>query len=159
MRGQFGDGGKGMKEANERIRKLLDRVGYHPVRFKNNVESKEMRRDHLLQFINDRYDGDALEMIDDLTETVNDLECALENMANKYMPASKDRTDPIEKARHNGWLSGFDFSILMQDFLISDGGYVIDIGNWENVNAEVALRLEERIRKHPVLWKLFFMVG
>jgi len=38
-------------------------------------------------------------------------------------------------------------------------GYVIDTGNWENVNAEVAARLAERIKKHPILWKLFFMVA
>lgn len=38
-------------------------------------------------------------------------------------------------------------------------GYVIGTGNWENVNAEVAARLAERIKKHPILWKLFFMVA
>ena len=32
-------------------------------------------------------------------------------------------------------------------------------GNWENVNAEVALRLVEKIKKHPILWKHFFMVA
>ena len=64
-----------------------------------------------------------------------------------------------DKAYEQGYLSGFDFSIFMQRLLISKDGYVIDTGNYENVNAEVALRLAERIRKHPLLWKLFFMVG
>ena len=65
----------------------------------------------------------------------------------------------LDKAYQQGWLSGFDFSILIQDMAISENGYVIDTGNWENVNAEVALRLAEKIKKHPILWKLFFMVG
>lgn len=65
----------------------------------------------------------------------------------------------LDKAHQKGWLSGFDFSILIQDMAISENGYVIDTGNWENVNAEVALRLAEKIKKHPILWKLFFKVG
>lgn len=65
----------------------------------------------------------------------------------------------LNKAYQQGWLSGFDFSLLIQDITISENGYVIDIGNWENVNAEVALRLAEQIKKHPILWKLFFMVA
>lgn len=65
----------------------------------------------------------------------------------------------LNKAYQQGWLSGFDFSLLIQDMTISENGYVIDTGNWENVNAEVALRLAERIKKHPILWKLFYMVA
>lgn len=65
----------------------------------------------------------------------------------------------LNKAYNQGYLSGFDFSIFIQDALISENGYVIDTGNWENVNAEVALRLAENIKKHPILWKLFFMVA
>lgn len=65
----------------------------------------------------------------------------------------------LNKAYQQGWLSGFDFSLLIQDMTISENGYIIDTGNWENVNAEVALRLEEQIKKHPIIWKLFFMVA
>lgn len=65
----------------------------------------------------------------------------------------------LNKAYQQGWLSGFDFSLLIQDITISENGYVIDTGNWENINAEVALRLAEQIKKHPILWKLFFMVA
>lgn len=65
----------------------------------------------------------------------------------------------LEKAHNQGWLSGFDFSILIQNMTVSENGYVLDIGNWENVNAEVALRLAENIKKHPILWKMFFMVA
>ena len=65
----------------------------------------------------------------------------------------------IEKAYEDGYLSGFDFSLLIQDLLIHDGEYVLDIGNYENVNAEVALRLAKNIKKHPKRWKKYFMVG
>lgn len=65
----------------------------------------------------------------------------------------------LEKAYNQGWLSGFDFSVLIQRMTISEGAYVLDTGNYENVNAEVALRLAENIKKHPILWKLFFMVA
>lgn len=65
----------------------------------------------------------------------------------------------LDKAKEQGWLSGFDFSVLIQNFLISKNGYVIGTGNYENVNAEVALRLEEKIKRHPLLWKWFFMVA
>lgn len=65
----------------------------------------------------------------------------------------------LEKAYNQGWLSGFDFSILIQNMTVSENSYVIDTGNWENVNAEVSLRLAEKIKKHPILWKVFFMVA
>lgn len=65
----------------------------------------------------------------------------------------------LQKANRQGWLDGFDFSVLMQRLLISENGYVIDTGNWENVNAEVALRLADNIKKHPLIWKMLFMVA
>ena len=65
----------------------------------------------------------------------------------------------LDKAYQQGWLSGFDFSLLIQDMTISENGYVLGTGNWENVNAEIALRLAEQIKKHPILWKLFFMLA
>lgn len=65
----------------------------------------------------------------------------------------------LNKAYQNGWLSGFDFSLLIHDITISENGYVIGTGNWENVNAQVAIRLVKQINKHPIIWKLFFMVA
>lgn len=65
----------------------------------------------------------------------------------------------LQKAKNYGYLNGVDFSIVMQNLLISEGSYVIDTGNYENVNAVVAIRLAEKIKKHPWLWKIFFMVG
>lgn len=71
----------------------------------------------------------------------------------------KEYKELLEKAYNQGWLSGFDFSVLIHRMTISENGYVLDTGNFENVNAEVALRLAENIKKHPILWKLFFMVA
>ena len=65
----------------------------------------------------------------------------------------------LDKAHQQGWLSGFDFCLLIQNMTISENGYVIDTGNWETVNAVVAMRLAEQIKKHPILWKLFFMIA
>lgn len=71
----------------------------------------------------------------------------------------RDDEQILQKAYEQGWLSGFDFSILMHRLLVSENGYVLDTGNWENVNAEVALRLAEKIKRHPKLWEWFFMVA
>ena len=68
-------------------------------------------------------------------------------------------SDILDKAEAQGYLNGFEFSTLIHNLLISENGYVIDTGNWENVNAAVALRLVEKIKKHPILWKYFFMVA
>lgn len=71
----------------------------------------------------------------------------------------KEAKEKLDKAYEQGWLSGFDFSVLMAELLVSEGGYVIPTGNYENVNAEVALRLAEKIKEHPKLWEWFFMVA
>lgn len=71
----------------------------------------------------------------------------------------RDSKEILDKAYKQGWLSGFDFSVLMHRLLVSENGYVIDTGNYENVNAEVALRLAEKIKRHPKLWEWFFMVA
>ena len=58
--------------------------------------------------------------------------------------------DILEKAKSQGWLDGFDFSILMQRLLVSKNGYVMDTGNWENANAAIALMLAEKVARHPM---------
>lgn len=58
-----------------------------------------------------------------------------------------------------GWIDGVDFSRFMQDLLISRDGYVIDVGNCENVNYVCAHSLLNKIKRHPWIWKWFFMVG
>ena len=74
-------------------------------------------------------------------------------------PCNTEQKNILAKAAKKSYLNGFEFSILIQNLLISETGYVIGTGNWENVNAEVALRLVENIKKHPILWKLLFMVA
>ena len=82
-------------------------------------------------------------------------------LINGTITANKTVTteDLLDKAYEQGYLSGFDSSLLIQKLLVSEGGWVLDTGNYENVNAEVALRLAEKIKRHPRLWKLFFMVA
>ena len=88
------------------------------------------------------------------------MRSALEAYYKEMMLNQAQKTsDILDNAEIQGYLNGFEFSILIQNLLISKNGYVIDTGNWENVNAEVALRLVEKIKKHPILWKLFFMVA
>lgn len=84
---------------------------------------------------------------------------ALQYYHDDQCPCQTEQKDILDKAAEKSYLSGFEFSILVQKLLISENGYVIDTGNWENVNAEVALRLVEKIKKHPILWKCFFMVA
>lgn len=76
--------------------------------------------------------------------------------------AEKRLTDEIEKRikdNQYGWIDGLDFSLFMQDLLISRDGYVIDVGNSENVNYVCAHSLLSKIKRHPWIWKWFFMVG
>ena len=84
---------------------------------------------------------------------------ALKYYYDNQCTCNTEQKNIIDKANEKGYLNGFEFSILVQKLLISENGYVIDTGNWENVNAEVALRLAEKISRHPILWKLFFMVA
>lgn len=58
-----------------------------------------------------------------------------------------------------GWIDGFDFSMFMQELLISRDGYIMGTGNWENANYVCAHSLLSRIKRHPWIWKWFFMVG
>ena len=93
-----------------------------------------------------------------IEETVKELAERKQIRENDKYPFLRDNRPLLDKAYEQGYLSGFDFSVLMQGFLISKYGWVIDTGNYENVNAEVALRLERKIKEHPDLWR-FFMVA
>lgn len=84
---------------------------------------------------------------------------ALQYYHDDQCPCQTEKEGILDKAAEKRYLNGFEFSILIQKLLISENGYVIDTGNWENVNAEVALRLVEKIKRHPILWKHFFMVA
>ena len=90
-----------------------------------------------------------------IKDTTNELKARREFRESVEYPFREGTKELLDKANKQGYLSGFDFSVLMQNFLISKDGYVIDTGNYENVNAEVALRLERKIKEHPQLWKIF----
>ena len=63
------------------------------------------------------------------------------------------------KAYDKGFLDNDEFTYLIQELLVSEGGYVMDTGNGGQVNAEIALRIIKKIKKYPWLWKKFFMVA
>lgn len=65
----------------------------------------------------------------------------------------------LKVAETQGYLDEFDFSIAIQDLLISQDGWVIDTGNYTNVNAICLIKLIEAIKKHPIIWKLLFMIA
>jgi len=80
----------------------------------------------------------------------------------KEIHKAEQRLKEVEKklGKDNffGYINGYDFSVIIQDLLIPDGDYVIDTGNWENVNYVCVYRLIEKIKKHPLIWRLFFMI-
>ena len=93
---------------------------------------------------------------------IQDLQADDYNVATKF-ELSMSNEEKIKKiltaADEQCYLSGLDFSVLMHELLIPEGGWVIDTGNYENVNAEVARRLVKNIKNHPILWKYLFMVA
>ena len=66
----------------------------------------------------------------------------------KELYKAEQKLKEIEKklGKNNffGYIDGYDFSLVMQDLLIPDGDYVIDTGNWENVNYVCAYGLIKR---------------
>ena len=51
------------------------------------------------------------------------------------------------------------FSQFIQGCFISKGNWIIDTGNFEAVNSELMVLIEQRIKKHPFLWKILFMIA
>lgn len=84
---------------------------------------------------------------------------ALKYYHDDQCPCSTEQKAILDKAANKGYLNGFEFSVLVQNLLVSENGYVIDTGNWMNANAAVALRLVKQISKHPTCWKRLFMVA
>ena len=76
-------------------------------------------------------------------------------MFNKEIIEAENILDKAYKDNQN-FLDGFDFSVFMQNLLIQDGHYVIDTGNYKNVNMACAKTLLRQIKKHPFIWKHFF---
>ena len=51
------------------------------------------------------------------------------------------------------------FSRFIQGAFISPGAWIIDTGNYQTVNRELIEDIYYKIRKHPLIWKLFFRVA
>ena len=51
------------------------------------------------------------------------------------------------------------FSRFIQGAFISPNGWIVDTGNYQTVNRELIEDIYYKIRKHPLIWKLFFRVA
>ena len=63
----------------------------------------------------------------------------------------------LKRARKEGVLSDKDFADGISDLLITSQGYCIDTGSRYQVNAVLFESLAKKIKKHPLIWKMFFM--
>ena len=52
-----------------------------------------------------------------------------------------------------------EYSLFFQKAFISENGYIVNTGNYQTVNRELIRLVRDKILKHPLLWKLFFMVA
>lgn len=59
---------------------------------------------------------------------------------------------------HNLEQEYLNFSRFVQGIFISKDGWIIDTGNYQAVNLELMERVKQRVERHPLLWKLFFMI-
>ena len=99
--------------------------------------------------------GHAMDRIEYLEALLKDANKQINNFIGDG--SVTDSKEILNKANEQAYLSGFDFSVLMHKLLISEDGYVLNTGNYENVNAEVALRLVKKIKEHPEFWRLFMV--
>ena len=51
------------------------------------------------------------------------------------------------------------FSKFIQSAFISKNGYIIGTGNFQSCNGVLMNLIKDKINKHPILWKIFFMVA
>lgn len=65
----------------------------------------------------------------------------------------------LKKYRNENYMDTLDFSSFIHALLIPEYGYVIDTGSICNANIVVAEELIKRVKRHPILWKFFFMVA
>lgn len=63
------------------------------------------------------------------------------------------------QTKHDMFEEYLQFSRFVQGCFISKEGYIIDTGNFQCVNYEMMYRIKEKIRRHPLLWKLFFVIA
>lgn len=51
------------------------------------------------------------------------------------------------------------FSRFMHSIFISRYGWIVDTGNFQTVNRQLMFDVLDKIHRHPLLWKIFFMVA
>jgi hypothetical protein len=73
----------------------------------------------------------------------------LEQDKNHFVDISRSNT----ASDHDKYVT---FSRFMQDLFIPQGGYLIENNNFEITNAALLVMIMNRIKKHPIIWKLFF---
>lgn len=50
------------------------------------------------------------------------------------------------------------FSRFIQGAFVSPTGWIVETGNYQTVNRVLIRNIYHKIRKHPLIWKLFFRV-
>lgn len=60
-----------------------------------------------------------------------------------------------DKAKMKGFITESEFAEALESILLEDGAVLLDTGNRAQCLAELLLRLEEKIRRYPALWKVF----
>ena len=67
---------------------------------------------------------------------------------------SKEFEKIIAKAETKGYLTDKEFRIAIIDLFLEEDEYILDTGNYENVNAEFICRLKDKHDKlHKIFWK------
>lgn len=65
----------------------------------------------------------------------------------------KELEEIMKKAYETGALTDTEFRKAITDLFLEEDEYIIDTGNFENVNAEFVLRLKGKHRKlHKIFW-------
>jgi len=86
--------------------------------------------------------------------------------------SKKKINEQISNEKLTGYINAYDYYIkeenvadeyyvlsrFYQDIFLGKYGYLNDTGNSRQVNLKLMKLVKEKIEKHPVLWKLFFMI-
>lgn len=59
-----------------------------------------------------------------------------------------------ENNKENEYIS---MSNVIASLFVSDDGYVIDTGNYRDVNVAILETIIKNVQRHPILWKLFMV--
>lgn len=66
-------------------------------------------------------------------------------------------TELYEKAKKEGMIDVDEFSLAIENLLISEGGYVMDTGCGDQARAIILQELVDKIKKHPLAWRKFMV--